>query len=68
MAIDEKRIKEFSGAFPDEFIHLSEIEQRVSAQIYRLLAEGEPVPLAQLASTLDLPLENVEEAWNRLIR
>ena len=61
MAIDEQRIRDFLGAFPHEFIHLSETEQRVSAQIYRLLAKGEPVPVAQLAATLDLPLSQVEE-------
>lgn len=61
MAVDEKRIKEFLGAFPDEFSQLSETQQRVSTQIYRLLAEtGEPVPVAELAATLDLPLETVE--------
>ena len=61
MAINEQRIKEFLGAFPDEFIHLNDTEQRISAQIYRLLAKGEPVPVAQIASTLDLPLSKVEE-------
>lgn len=61
IALNEQRIKEFLGAFPDEFINLSGTEQRVSAQIYRLLAKGEPVPVAQLASTLDLPLSTVEE-------
>jgi len=61
VALNEQRIKEFLGAFPDEFIHLSETEQRVYAQIYRLLAKGAPVPVALLASTLDLPLSKVEE-------
>ena len=62
MAIDEKRMKEFLGAFPDEYAQLSETQQRVSTQIYRLLAEtGEPVPVALLASTLNLPLSKVEE-------
>ncbi len=31
MAIDEKRVKEYLAAFPDEFIHLRETEQRISA-------------------------------------
>ena len=61
MAMDEKRFSEFLGAFPDEFIHLSETEQRVSAQIYRLLAKGDPIPVADLAATLELPLSKVEE-------
>ncbi len=69
MAITEQRIKEFLGAFPDEFIHLSDNEQRISAQIYRLLAKGEPVPVARLAATLDLALLKVEEVvgqWSGL--
>ena len=61
MAINQQRIYEFLGAFPAEFIHLSDTEQRISAQIYRLLAKGDPLPVADLASSLDLPLAEVEE-------
>ncbi len=61
LTLGEDRTREFLGAFPAEFIHLSETEQRVSAQIYRLLAKGAPVPVAELAATLDLPLETVEQ-------
>ena len=69
MAINQQLIQDFLGAFPAEFIHLSDEEQRISAQIYRLLAKGDPVPVAELASSLDLPLSKVEEVvsqWSGL--
>lgn len=62
MAIDEQRIKEFLGAFPEEFIQLNETEQRISAQIYRLLAEtGKPVSVQNLAQSLNLPESEVQQ-------
>ena len=60
MTINQQRIEEFLGAFPDEFIHLSDDERHISAQIYRLLVKGDPVPVEQLAATLDLPVQEVQ--------
>lgn len=62
MAINEQWIKEFLGTFPDEFIQLNETEQRISAQIYRLLAEtGKPVSVQSLAKSLNLPESEVHQ-------
>ncbi len=52
--------------FPAEFIHLSEDEQKISVQIYRLLAEGEPVPVERVAQVLGLAkdfVENILQKW-----
>lgn len=58
----ERRISEFLGAFPDEFIHLSPPDQALSALIYRLMAEtGKPVSLAELAARLPLTTQEVQE-------
>ncbi len=62
LTLDENRIREFLGAFPDEFIHLGTREQKISAQIYRLLAEtGQPVSIQSLAQSLSLPESEVQQ-------
>ena len=62
LTLDEDRIRKFLGAFPDEFIHLRPQEQRISAQIYRLLAEtGQPVSFRSLAQNLNLPVSEVQQ-------
>lgn len=48
------------GCFPT----LDLLEQRVSLALYRLLAEGQPVPLRRLAERLETPVETV----NRVVR
>ncbi|MGH7253764.1 MAG: organomercurial lyase, partial [Nitrospiraceae bacterium] len=45
--------------FPEEFLKLNVDEQRVSVQIYRLLAEGRPVSVKEIAAALDLPEDYV---------
>ncbi|VAX20203.1 hypothetical protein MNBD_NITROSPINAE01-818, partial [hydrothermal vent metagenome] len=45
---------------------LNEDERRVSATIYRLLAEGSPVPSEKIAKTLNMPLDvvkNILDGW-----
>ncbi len=53
-------------ALPREFHSLQRDEQRVSLQLYRLLAEGEPVSRSRIAETLGLPEASVNtilEQW-----
>ena len=45
--------------FPEEFLKLSPEEQRVSVQVYRLLAEGKPVPPEKIAKAVNLSNEAV---------
>lgn len=50
------------GVFPT----LNALEQRLSLELYRLLAEGQPVPRAKLAKQLGISLETVNqiiESW-----
>jgi alkylmercury lyase len=49
------------GAFPA----LNLLEQRVSVKLYRLLAEGQPVPRGVLAQRLGIPLETVNGILDR---
>ena len=52
--------------FPKEFLDLTIEEQRVSLQLYRLLADGQPVSRKQLAETLNLALpavDAIERRW-----
>jgi alkylmercury lyase len=41
------------------------VSRQVAVSLYRLLAEGNPVPLGRLANTLDLPSETVSEVLSR---
>ncbi len=68
-SMDEEKVRDFLGAFPSEFMGLPEQEQEISAQIYRLLAEGQPVTIQELADTLDMSLNDVKsiiEGWSGL--
>ena len=46
--------EELIKSFPAEFFKLSPEEQSISVQIYRLLAQGQPVPSEKLARVLNL--------------
>ncbi|MCU1260551.1 MAG: Organomercurial lyase [Bryobacterales bacterium] len=48
------------GVFPT----LDFFEQRLSLQLYRFLAEGQPVPPALLAERLSVPVELVSQVLN----
>lgn len=48
------------NVFPTEFLDLTVEEQRVSLQLYRLLAEGQPVSRKRLADALNLSIQDVE--------
>ncbi len=45
--------------FPEEFLKLNVDKQRVSVKVYRLLAEGRPVSVKEIATALDLPEDHV---------
>jgi alkylmercury lyase len=58
--------QEIINLFPNEFLELSTEEQRVSIQLYRFLAEGQPVSSERLAQTLDIPkdlITNILRQW-----
>ena len=65
-------MKQFKANLSDElatFIinllpKLNEVEQRVSVQIYRLLAKGAPVIPEKIAKTLNMPLESLKNILN----
>ncbi len=49
------------GAIP----RFDSMSQQVAVRLYRLLAEGKPVPIERLANTLDLASETVSEVLSR---
>jgi alkylmercury lyase len=62
----EKKLNSLIDVFPSEFMNLSTDQQTISLQIYRLLAEGQPVALAQIAETTGLKKDLIEttlDSW-----
>ena len=53
--------KRFAEMFDDD-----KRVQRLSAEIYRQLADGQPVTAAALAGSLDSTIEDVRTAWGKL--
>jgi len=49
----------------DSFPKLNEREQKISLGLYRALAEGRPVSCQHLATSLDLPVESINDALNQ---
>jgi alkylmercury lyase len=49
------------GAIP----RFNPVSRQIAVSLYRLLAEGKPVPIGRLANTLDLPGETVRQALSR---
>ena len=67
MKKEKTDLQEIINSFPDEFIKLSTEEQKVSVQLYRLLAKGQPVPRERLATTLNFSNEvvnNILSQWS----
>lgn len=56
---------QLNDIFPTEFINLTAAQQKVSEQIYRLLASGQPVPLESIASKTDLSRADVQAILRR---
>src|SRR5690242_12427239 len=61
----QKLSDQIIGLFPAEYVKLSPAEQRLSIQLYRLLARGRPVPLENLASASNISIENVRLSLER---
>ncbi len=62
-------LKEIIGSLPDELLKLRPVEQKVSVQLYKLLAEGRPVPPEKIARTLHLSkdvVSNILSSWPRV--
>ncbi len=52
---------EVLGLFPAEVLHLDPVQRKVSVAIYRLLAEGQPVPIERIGRATDLSVGLVSE-------
>jgi len=52
-------LNELAGRIVECFPTLKVLEQRLSLNLYRLLAEGQPVPRTTLAERLEVPVETV---------
>ena len=52
-------LNELAASIVECFPTLNLLEQRLSLKLYRLLAEGQPVPRAALAERLEVPVETV---------
>ncbi|MFQ5787966.1 MAG: alkylmercury lyase MerB [Thermodesulfobacteriota bacterium] len=58
-------MQELISSFPDEFLKLNLKEQRLSTQLYRFLAEGQPVSTERLANDLNLSSNDVTNILNK---
>jgi len=56
----KEQIQTFLSAFPSEFINLTDIEQKISIQIYNQLAKGQPISVKNIADLSNLPSEKVK--------
>ena len=58
-------IMKIISSFPAEFLNLSIEEQKISIELYKLLAAGKPVPIKMLAESLGLPTEVIDNVLNK---
>ena len=58
--IDEGIIEKFLCAFPAEYMNLNKEKQLISAKIYNLLSEGDPVSIEEVANSLGMDIDNVK--------
>ena len=58
--IDTETVENFLGAFPAEYMKLSTEQQQISAKIYNLLSEGNPVSIEEIANSLGMDTEHVK--------
>ena len=58
--IDEGIIEKFLGAFPAEYMNLNKEKQLISAKIYNLLSEGDPVSIEEVANSLGMDIDKVK--------
>ena len=64
-AIDNLTLDDLVEALRPAFPELNPVEQNVSIQIHRLLAQGRPLDRQHLADSLQIPVENINEMLNR---
>ena len=65
-AMSHQQLESLVNKFPEEFFHLTEYQQKISIQVYRMLAEGEPVSPSLVAELLHLSKDSVMEALNHM--
>lgn len=58
--IDNETVENFLAAFPTEYINLSNEKQQISAKIYNLLSEGDPVSIEEIAKSLGMDKDHVK--------
>jgi hypothetical protein len=63
-AKDKVDLDDVSARIVRIFPTLDSLEQRLSLELYRLLAEGEPIPRELLSERLEVPLETVNQILN----
>lgn len=61
MSTLQVNLDKISSVYNEALPNFNKEEQHISVQIYQLLAKGEPVSHARVASTLNYPLEKVDE-------
>jgi hypothetical protein len=59
-ATPKLNLEELASSIVGCFSTLDLLEQRLSLALYRLLAEGQPVPLTSLAERLEISVERVK--------
>lgn len=64
MQMMDKSEEDLLGSFPDKFLRLGKTERQASLQLYRLLAQGQPVACKTLAATVGLS----EDMVTRMLR
>ena len=60
VSYDKDLVENFLGAFPAEYVELSEEKQQIAFTIYNLLSEGNPVSIADLSNSLGIDQESVK--------
>jgi len=64
--VDKELVENFLGAFPAEFMKLSREQQQISTQIYKSLAEANPVSIENLSNSLGMDQEfvkSITDGW-----
>lgn len=65
VSYDKNLVDKFLGAFPAEYVELSEEKQQISAKIYNLLSEGNPVSIEEIANSLGMKMNEVERITDK---
>ena len=65
ITVPETILDELLCCFPPDFIRLTPELQRVSLELYHLLAKGQPVAMEQLAQTVSMTSDKVADILSR---